>query len=96
MQTSLVRGEQDLEPIVHLKLKLRHYLDSHFRVSLLHHVAILLDPRLKANDSLQSPAERESAIAHIRELISEVPESSNEIIPNSGIINKLYIIYLFF
>jgi len=61
---------EDSDPVKLLKSQLMTYLTSHFRVSPLHNIALLLDPRQKNNRGLMNANERMQSITEIKAMVS--------------------------
>jgi hypothetical protein len=70
--SSVAESAENSDPIRQLKNQLTIFLTSHFRVSPLHRIALLLDPRQKNNRSLMSPEERMECITEIKAMVSDV------------------------
>ena len=72
----------DLEPVVELKPQLTAFVKIKLVLNKLHHIAALLDPRLKGNHDLMSPDDRQAALADLRQMVKdfefEVPTTSNQ------------------
>ena len=68
----VAESEADSDPVRHLECQLKLFLTSHFRVSSLHNIALLLDPRQKSNRALMSAEERMASIAAIKAMVAKV------------------------
>lgn len=60
----------DCEPIRKLKLQLSSAIEDYFPIHYLHHIACLLDPRVKSNLFLMSPIDRLNAIQQLKQLVA--------------------------
>jgi len=68
-------NSSDTEPIGLLKDHLASFVNTKLHVGPLHNLAALLDPRLKGNYTLMSPADRQKSIADLRDMVASVPGS---------------------
>jgi hypothetical protein len=78
LMKTLTPAVTDSAIISQMKRHLGSQLTRYFTVNQLHHVATLLDPRLKNNSELMSEEARQQAVISLRELVNAVPEPDIE------------------
>lgn len=78
LMKTLTPAVADSAIISQMKRHLGSQLTRYFTVNQLHHVATLLDPRLKKNSELMSEEARQQAVISLRQLVNAVPEPDIE------------------
>ena len=68
----------DTTSVKHLRMKLRHYLDTYLRLNQLHLSAVMLHPCLKSNTNIMTDAEKDEAMDCIRKIYDVLIPTSQQ------------------